>query len=146
MIRAKCRHGNEICSQCIVADDAAKRAWEQVKNIAVHVPWDQRMHSIITIRLSDGHCDGVLYESKRDAVKHAGNNEHFYAYFSFRNAPNGFASPRDAAIFLAWHRAAYDRGYRLPDPDARTGGPDLIMPTPMEHVGNQLARLMRSAN
>lgn len=145
MRRPKCKHGNVLCSQCIVADDAAKRAWEQLKNIAVHTDWETRMHSIVTIRLSDGHCDGTLYESKREAVKHAGNNEHYFAYFSFRSSPNGFASPRDAAVFLEYHRQAYDNGWRLPDPDAKDGGPDMIMPTPQEDVFAQLARLMRAA-
>jgi hypothetical protein len=145
VLKAKCRHGNVLCSQCIVADDAAKRAWEQVKNIAVHNDWETRVNSVITIRLSDGHCDGVLYDSKQAAVKHCKGNEQWYAFFSFRNAPNGFASPRDAAVFLAYHRLAYDNGFRLPDPDDAHGGPDMIMPTPEEHVMDQLGRLMRAA-
>lgn len=145
MRRPKCRHGNVLCSQCIVADDAAKRAWEQLKNIAVHTDWETRVNSIVTIRLSDGHCDGVLYESKQAAVKHTGHNEHYFAYFSFRSSPNGFASPRDAAVFLEYHRQAYDNGWRLPDPDDPRGGPDMIMPTPAELVNEQLTRLMRAA-
>lgn len=134
-----------LCSQCIVADDAAKRAWEQVGNIVHHTEWAERINSVITIRLSDGHCDGTLYATKADAVKHAKGNEQWFAYFSFRNAPNGFASPRDAAVYLAYHRLAYDAGFRLPDPDDRHGGPDMIMPTPQEHVNDQLVRLMRAA-
>lgn len=145
-LKAKCRHGNEICSTCIVADDAARRAWEQLANIAAHTTWDERINSIVTIRLADGHCDGVLYASKKDAVKHANGNEHYFAYFSFRGAPNGFASPRDAAVYLAYHRAAYDRGFRLPDPDDARGGPDLIVPDMKEHVMDQLARLMGGAS
>ncbi len=145
MLSAKCRHGRQICSDCIVADDAAKRAWEQVGNIAHHTEWAERVNSFVTIRLSDGYCDGVLYESKQAAVKHTGGSEHWFAYFSFRNAPHGFASPKDAAIFLAWHRMAYDNGARLPDPDDPHGGPDLIMPDQVEHLQNQLTRAMRSA-
>lgn len=144
-LNAKCKHGNTLCSQCIVADDAAKRAWEQLKNLAVHTDWETRMHSIVTIRLRDGYVDGTLYESKRDAVRHCGGNEQWYAFFSFRSAPNGFGSPRDAAVFLAYHRLAYDRGFRLPDPDDRHGGPDLIMPTAEEQVADQLRRLMRAS-
>ena len=145
MPRAKCRHGREICSECIVADDAAKRAWEQVKNIAVHTDWATRINSFVTIRLRDGYCDGTLYETKRDAVRHCGGNEQWFAFFSFRSAPDGFASPKDAAIFLAWHRLAYDRGFRLPDPDDKRGGPDLIMPDMREHLGDQIRRLMRAS-
>jgi len=134
-----------LCSRCIVAGDAAMRAFEQLRNIAVHTDWETRVNSIVTIRLRDGHCDGVLYETKQAAVKHCGGNEQWYAFFSFRSAPNGFASPRDAAVYLEYHRQAYDNGWRLPDPDARDGGPDMIMPAPQEHVTDQLARLMRAA-
>jgi hypothetical protein len=42
---------------------------------------------------------------------------------------------------LAYHRGAYDAGFRLPDPDALHGGRDLIMPTTPEHLGGQLRRL-----
>jgi len=146
MLKAKCKHGNELCSICLVADDAAKRAWEQVKNIAASTEWGERVNSFLTIRLSDGYCDGTLYENKKDAVKHCGGNEQWYAFFSFRNAPNGFASPKEAGIFLAYHRAAYDRGFRLPDPDDQFGGPDLIVPDMNEHLFDQLGRLMRSSN
>lgn len=145
MLRPKCRHGNVVCSQCIVADDAAKRAWEQLGNIAAHTDWAERINAFVTIRLSDGHCDGVLYESKQAAVKHCKGNENFYAFFAFRTAPNGFASPRDAAVYLAYHRLAYDNGWRLPDPDDRSGGPDMILPTTKEQLSDQLARLMRAA-
>jgi len=143
--RPKCKHGNVLCSQCIVADDAAKRAWEQLKNIAVHTDWETRINSVVTIRLSDGHCDGTLYESKQAAVKHCRGNEQWYAFFAFRSAPTGFASPRDAAVFLEYHRQAYDQGWRLPDPDDPHGGPDMIMPTPAEHVFMQLQQLARKA-
>lgn len=144
-INVKCRHGNILCSQCIVADDVAKRAFEQVRNIAVHNDWDTRINSWVTIRLSDGYCDGNLYDTKKDAVRHCKGKEQWYAFFAFRNSPNGFQSPRDAAIFLGYARMAYEQGFRLPDPDDNSGGPDLIMPTPKEHVLLQLQELMRKA-
>lgn len=145
MLRPRCsNHGRELCSDCIIADDVAKRCWEQVKNVAHSHDWETRIGSFLAIRLSDGSCDGTLYESKQAAVRHV-PDERWYAFFSFRGAPNGFASPKDAAIFLAFHRAAYDRGFRLPDPDAKDGGPDLIMPMNEEHVMDQLARLLKSA-
>jgi hypothetical protein len=145
VLSPKCRHGRKLCSDCIVADDAAKRAWEQVGNVAAHTEWSERISSFVTIRLSDGYCDGTLYATKRDAVRHCHGNEVWFAFFSFRDAPNGFESPKHAAIFLAWHRMAYDNGARLPDPDDMHGGPDLIMPDAVEHLNNQLARLMREA-
>jgi hypothetical protein len=137
---ARCGHGRDICSECIVVDDAAKRAHDIVRGLAVFTDYDTRIRSFVAIRLSDGGSDQVLYGSKQDAVRHQ-LSEQQCAYFSFRGCPNGFASARDAAIFLAWHRMAYDNGFRLPDPDDAHGGPDLAIPSSMEHVQNQLNRL-----
>lgn len=142
MADPRCRHGREICSECIVADDAAKRAYDVVRGLATAWDWDTRVRQspFVALRLSDGGSDGVLYDSKRDAVRHQ-LHETTCAYFCFRGAPNGFASYLDAAIYLAWNRAAYDSGFRLPDPDDVHGGPDLIMPDMGEHLFNQLGRL-----
>jgi hypothetical protein len=124
-----------------VADDAAKRAFDIVRGLAVWNDYDTRIHSpYLAIRLSDGGSDQTLYDTKRDAVRHQ-LDETQCAYFSFRESPNGFGSPRDAAVFLAFHRLAYDRGFRLPDPDDRHGGHDLVMPDMNEHLQNQLNRL-----
>jgi hypothetical protein len=131
-----------ICSECIVVDDAAKRAFDIVSGLTLFNSYETRMGSpYVAIRLSDGGSDQVLYDTKRDAVRHQ-LHETLCAYFSFRNSLNGFGSYRDAAIFLAWHRAAYDQGWRLPDPDDTHGGPDMVLPTADEHVFNQLARLI----
>lgn len=142
----KCgKHGNIVCSECIVADDVAKRCWEQVKNVAHSHGWDERIGGYLAIKLADGSTDGTLYDTKADAVKHCKGNEQWFAFFSFRTAPNGFASPKDAAVFLAYHRMVYDQGGRLPDPDDARGGPDMIMPMNDEHLMDQLSRLMKGA-
>lgn len=130
---------------CLVADDAARRCWEQVKNVAHHTDYETRVGSYLAIKLSDGSTDGVLYGSKKDAVRHCKGDEQWFAFFSFRTAPAGFASPQEAGVFLAYHRMAYDNGFRLPDPDDPRGGPDLVMPTPEEHIRAQLAAFMRAA-
>lgn len=139
----KCRHGRVLCSECIVIDDAAKRAFDVIRGMVCFTTWDTRVRDtpFVALRLSDGGSDGVLYQTKRDAVRHQ-LHETLCAYFSFKTAPTGFASVKDAAIFLAWNRAAYDAGFRLPDPDDASGGPDLIMPSSEEHLHNQLARLI----
>jgi hypothetical protein len=103
------------------------------------VDYSERIRSWVAVRLSDGGSDGSLYPSKREAVRHQ-SNEFNHAYFSYRGAPNGFASVKEAAIWLEFHRQAYDAGFRLPDPDAASGGPELIMPTPNEQVMLQLDR------
>jgi hypothetical protein len=140
----KCRrHGRVICSECVHVTDAAKRAYDSVR-LHVHAAgFEERVRSWCAIRLEDGGSDGVLYASKQDAIRHQ-PNQFLCGYFSFRGAPNGLASYKDAAIWLAYHRHAYSRGFRLPDPDDRHGGPDLIMPSPRELVAGQLTRLMRA--
>jgi hypothetical protein len=138
----ECRHGRKVCSECIVADDAAKRAFDILRGLAVFNDYDTRVRQspYVAIRLSDGGSDQQLYDTKQDAVRHQ-LHETACAYFCFRESPNGFSSPKDAAIFLAYHRMAYDRGHRLPDPDDMHGGPDLVMPDMREHLQNQLNRL-----
>lgn len=142
----KCRHGNKICSQCIIIDDAAKRAYDTVRGLATFVDYDTRVRQspYVAIRLSDGGSDGRLYDTKRDAIKHQ-IHENLCAYFSFRGAPNGFDSAKEAAVYLAFNRAAYDAGMRMVDPDDPNGGGDLIMPTTKEQLGMQLRRLIRGS-
>jgi hypothetical protein len=139
----KCeQHGRQICSECIVVDDAAKRAYDVVAGLATFMPHDVRTKQSpwVAIRLSDGGSDGVAYDSKQDAVRHQ-LHEQQCAYFSFRTAPNGFRTAKEAAMFLEFHRQAYDAGMRLVDPDDAGGGPDLIMPDRREHLHGQLRRL-----
>ena len=143
----QCRHGRKLCSECIVVDDTAKRAYDNVRLLAEFNDYDTRVKQspYVAIRLSDGGTDHRLYDTKQDAIKHQ-LHETLCAYFSFRNAPAGFASYKDAAIYLAWNRATYDAGMRMVDPDHHAGGRDVAMPTVREHLGNQLRRLKMGIN
>lgn len=105
--------------------DEAKRASDIVNGYYAYVPWDQLRNSCIAIRLSDGGSDGVLYDNKRDAVRHQ-TDEFLCAYIFPRNCANGI-SPLEAERFLAFTRGAYNAGMRLPDPDAMDGGKDPFM-------------------
>lgn len=138
-----CMHGRKLCSDCIIVDDAAKRAYDVVALKAAFTDYDTRVRQspYMALRLSDGGSDGVLYDTKADAIRKQAH-EYLCAYFSFRNAPSGFSRPKDAAIFLAWNRAAYDAGHRLPDPDHSWGGQDLRLPTTNEVLFNQLGRMI----
>lgn len=75
------------------------------------------------IRLSDGISDGVLYDTKRDAIRHQPFFEYLYAFVRLSLASMNVC---DAEIYLAIHRRLYDKGFRMTDPDARNGGPDVI--------------------
>lgn len=67
----------------------------------------------LAIRLSDGGYDGVAYEHRADAVRHQ-LHETQCAYVRI---PPGGMTPREAEAFLGYHRALYDAGFRLPDPE-----------------------------
>jgi hypothetical protein len=67
----------------------------------------------VAIRMNDGGWDGTLYETRRDAVKHQ-----FYEQFCcYVKVPPGGMTAKEADAFLSYHRALYDAGFRLPDPE-----------------------------
>lgn len=136
-----CGHGRKICSDCVVVTDAARRAFDIVNAYVTFTDFSHRIRCWVALRLADGGSDGNLYESKRDAVRHQ-SDEKLCAYFSYRNAPNGFTSAKDAQLYMDYHRAAYDAGFRLPDPDDLSGGPELIMPTTQEQLMMQRQLMM----
>lgn len=118
-----CRHGAAICPQCIAIDDASKRMADNINALVTFTPaWELRT-KWLAIRLSDGGYDGTLYDSRDAAIDHQ-LDERFCAYVCMATMLQG-AKPLDCAIFLEYHRQAYDAGMRLHEPEA----PQLIMPT-----------------
>lgn len=79
--------------------------------------------------LADGTSDGVLYDSKSDAVTHQHHNEQFYAFLCI--SP-GDVSPCEAEEFLAINRMLYSKGIRMTDPDHAHGGPDIVQRATVE--------------
>ena len=73
--------------------------------------------------LADGTGGGQLYDCKQDAVRGQRHSETYYAFVSI--GP-GDMSVCEAEAFLKVNRMLYDRGIRLADPAARSGGPDVI--------------------
>lgn len=136
-----CEHGRAVCSQCQFVTDAAKRAYDIARSYCAFVNYDTRIRGWIAFRLEDGGSDGTLYDNKRDAIRHQ-SHEQLCAYFSYRGSPNGFATAKEAAVWLEYHRHIYARGGRTPDPDDAHGGPDIIMPTTKEQLMAQLRDLM----
>jgi hypothetical protein len=67
----------------------------------------------MAIRLSDGGSDGIFYDRRADAVRHQ-LHEKLCAYVKI---PPGAMTPKEAEMFLGYHRALYDAGFRLPDPE-----------------------------
>lgn len=121
----RCRHGQTICPQCIEIGDAAKRMSGIINGlITFHQVWDIQS-KWIAIRLADGGSDGVLYDTRDDAISHQ-LDERLCAYTALQSMMGG-AKPLDCAIFLEFHRQAYDAGMRLHEPEA----PQLIVATSM---------------
>lgn len=106
--------------------DAGQRISDAInQKIADHGWWDIR-NKFMAFALADGHTDGVLYDTKRDAVRHQKNNEKQYVFVTFRSLGGG-ARPKDCAILVKFNRDLYKAGYRMPDPDDVNGGPTPIM-------------------
>lgn len=107
--------------------DAGRRASDTINELLAHNGRQNLAHKWIAIRLEDGSYDGTLYDTRQDCVKHQ-KDEFMCAYFSFRLMGNG-VQPMEIARVLAYHRDAYKAGFRLPDPEDRNGGLELLMPT-----------------
>lgn len=108
--------------------DSGKRISDTLnQKIADNGWWDIRS-KWMAFSLADGSSDNVMYDNKRDAVRHQKNNEYHFAFISFRNLGQG-ARPKDCAVFLKFNRDAYQAGYRLPDPDSVGGGPTPLVST-----------------
>jgi hypothetical protein len=101
--------------------DYAKRAADIINSYFAYVQWWDLKDKWLAIRLSDGGSDGVLYENKRDAVRHQ-LDEYLCAYVCFRNLMGGI-TPLEAKRYMDYSRMLYDGGARLPDPDDINGGP-----------------------
>ena len=125
--------------------ESAKRAADIINEIRPSIEWRALKRSWLAIRLSDGSSDRVVYGSKLDAVRHQ-RNEFHCAYFCFIGAAIGGVSAWDIGKWLQFHREAYRKGFRLPDPDdvRRDGGYQLAMTTlQSDRLDNVLAKATR---
>jgi hypothetical protein len=101
--------------------DAAKRCSDTIRTHIVA----GKAGRWAAIRLSDGGSDGIAYDTRADAIDHQ-LHETQCAYVQI---PLDDMPPAHAQRYLAFHRAAYDGGFRLTDPDDRR---EVIMPYTIE--------------
>ena len=120
--------------------DAAQRFADIVNERVTWFPFSVLVNKWMAFKLEDGSSDKVMYDTRRDAVKHQAN-ENLCCYFTFRNCPGGIQT-RDAYLYMQFHRHAYSRGARLADPDDRNGGRDFIEPVSRLGVASQAQRLI----
>lgn len=122
--RNTCRHGQQICSICVVVTDAARRMCDRINLMLVCQPWDALAHGFMAFSLDDGSCNGDFYDSYQAATRF--NDTHRYAVFAFRSAMAG-ANPRDCQLFLDMGRAAAAAGIDWAEPALTRS--QLIIPT-----------------
>jgi hypothetical protein len=108
--------------------DAAKRCSDIINLHAVAGSWGKWA----AIRLYDGGSDHVVYDTRPDAIRHQ-LDEFLCCYILI--PPDGM-QPKEAEEFLAWNRALYDNGFRMPDPE-------VIPPMRQEDVKAALRKLRR---
>jgi hypothetical protein len=83
-------------------------------NMHVHALGEAASGRWVAIRLSDGGSDGVMYDTRPQAITH---QFHEKQCCYVRIPPFGqLMNPREAESYLVLHRSMYDAGYRLQDP------------------------------
>lgn len=89
--------------------DAGRRCADAV-NLALSLGG---VNKWVAARLSDGGTDGVVYDTKADAIRH---QLHEFQCAYIRIPPDGMTSDH-ATRFLAVNRKLYDKGMRIADPN-----------------------------
>ena len=89
-------------------------------------------------RLDDGSSDGVLYATRRDAVRHQHHNEQFYAFVAIGPWDTDVC---EAEAFIQMNRSLYDAGLRLSDPDHVSGGREVIQRATREDQRSLIASI-----
>lgn len=99
------------------------------------------LNKIFAVALADGRSDGVLYDTRHDAIRHQHHNEKWYAYLRVERY---VMSTCQAEGMLKWHREAYDKGLVFVDrDDARLSSMELIQRMTREDHRRQLTALSR---
>jgi hypothetical protein len=119
--------------------NAAKRLSGIINSLVVIYPLDQLIHSWIAVNLADGSTDGVLYDTRRDAVRHQAHEQQC-AYLNLAPVMGGM-DVNAAYALIKFHRDAYAADYTFIDPEHPTGGMDIGMPIAMEDVRTHIHRM-----
>jgi hypothetical protein len=120
--------------------DPAKRIADACMMHWIAQGWDSTKYWA-AFKLEDGRSpdSNTLYDSKRDAVRHQ-MDEFLCMYIKLH--PGGM-NVCEAEAILKIHRQAYLNGYRMHDPDSKSGGADIIPRIGMDKVANQIRALIR---
>lgn len=99
---------------------------EVVTNVRHSADWSEVRTGWMAFRLEDGRSDGVVYDSRDDAIRHHWNRSDKYFYFSLKNAIGGLP-PDHATMILATARVQSSRGRYHPVPENQDPIPRLTM-------------------
>lgn len=97
--------------------DAARRVKDTYnlhRTAGIAFGTDRNLNKIFAVALSDGTGDGVLYDTRSDAIWHQHHNEKYYAYLRIERYVMSLC---DAESILKMHREAYDAGLTFIDRD-----------------------------
>ena len=112
---------NDTCNHPFhVHSDAAKRMADIVMQAWTDDGWDS-VGKWMGFNLGTGDSDKELYARKQDCIRHNSEFKHCF----IRLHPAGM-SACEAEIMLKFHRDASNTGFRLADPEKKSGGPDII--------------------
>lgn len=106
--------------------EAGARAAHIIRQHLTDLDRDTVRTSTVAIRLADGGSDGVVYDNRRDAVRHQARPDDC-VYLRLRDFLLRCDAPM-LTMIIAYRRIARDRGMPNADRDHRTGGPELINP------------------
>jgi len=102
--------------------DAAKRLCDTYNLHKIGAGYDS-IGKWFAAALNDGTSDDVLYDNKRECVRHQKHNEQYYTFIKIVPPSMNVC---DAEIMLITARRMYKAGMRMADPDHKNGGLDLI--------------------
>lgn len=98
--------------------DAGRRGAEAINLHLLFNNFSDVKYKWMAIRLSDGSCDNVLYDTKADAVNHV-VDERWFMYICFSGLGPAGAKPSEVAKLILFWREAYEAGGRFIAPDER---------------------------
>lgn len=87
----------------------------------------------VAVRLSDGGSDGIHYVTRTDAIRYQLHS----TLVAVVKVPLDDMSPKAAESFLRVHRAVYNAGHRMVDPEADR---EIIVPSLVEQAERFIAR------
>lgn len=117
--------------------DAAKRlsdAYNLHYSVGNLYGTDHHIGKWLAVSLAEGKSDGVIYDSKYDAVTHQSQDEKYYAYIQIQ--PTSM-SPCAAEAVLNWQRQLYDAQLKQADRSMKSGGYDIIPRLTIEDQAEQ---------